>query len=166
MAVGLGDAIRTAGMEGRQLGLRDLADLTEHLARGSLVKADRRIYLTNGLQHARDAQAGELARKDGLVPGRRHEAHRGQVVDLRGLGRLNRREQRSLVEHITRDQLYAIEQVLDAFHRTGAGPASHPDYAIPLLEQDLGQIRAILTSDAGDESCLHARSIKSLHVPK
>src|ERR1035437_1289525 len=160
MAVGLGDAIRTAGMEGGQLGLRDLADLTEHLARGSLVKADRRIYLTNGLQHARDAQSGELARKDGLVPGRGHEAHRGQVVDLRGLGRLNRRDQRSLVEHITLDQLYSVEQVLDAFHRTRTGPASHPDYAIPLLEQELGQVRAILASDAGDESGLHVPEYK------
>ena len=117
VAVRLGYAVRAARVERSQLGLRDLANLAEHLARGRLVEADRRIDLADGLEHAGHAQPGELAGQHRLVPRSRHEAHRGQVVDLVGLGRLKRRDQRGLVEHVALDELDAVEQVLDALHR-------------------------------------------------
>src|ERR1035437_770460 len=36
-----------------------------------------------------------------------------------------------------------------------AGPSNHSDDAIPLLEQKLRKVRAILACDARDENCLH-----------
>src|SRR5664280_1800292 len=116
MAIRLRDTIRAARVKRRQFGLRNLADLAEHLARGSLVETDRVIYLADGFQHACHTQSGELARKDGLVPRGRNEAHGGQVVDLGRLGRLDRRYQRGLVEDVTLDQLYSVEEVLDSLH--------------------------------------------------
>ena len=75
-------AVRAARIERRQLGLRHLAHLAEHLARRRLIDADRRIDLANRLEHARHALRVELAGEHRLIPRRRHERHRREVVDL------------------------------------------------------------------------------------
>jgi hypothetical protein len=36
-----------------------------------------------------------------------------------------------------------------------AGPAHHPDDLIPLGEQELGEVGAVLAGDAGDEGLRH-----------
>ena len=75
-------AVRAARIERRQLGLRHLAHLAEHLARRRLVEADRRVDLADRLEHARHALRVELAGQHRLIPRRRHERHRREVVEL------------------------------------------------------------------------------------
>jgi hypothetical protein len=76
----LGDAVRASGIKRRELGLRNFANLAEHLARRCLVQPDFRIHLTDGFEHACHALRIELPREHRLIPGRGHERHRGEVV--------------------------------------------------------------------------------------
>ena len=74
-----------------------------------------------------------------------------------------RRDQRGLVEQVALDELDAVQQVLDPLDRVGAGPAGHPDDAVALLEQELGEIGAVLAGDAGDQRCLsHAHEYREV----
>jgi len=60
-------------------------------------------------------------------------------------------DERQLVEQVGLEQRDAAEQVLDA---PVVGRAEAPDDAsdlVPLLEQEFGEIRAVLASDAGYE---------------
>ena len=111
---------------------------------------DRGIDLADGLQHSRHTQTRELARQNRLIPRRRDEAHGGQVVDLIWLGRLKSSDKGGLIQHVSLYELNAVEQMLDTIHRVRTGSARHSDYAIALVEQELGQVRAILAGDAGD----------------
>src|SRR4029077_12642705 len=55
------NAVGTARIERRQLGLRNLPHLAEHLARRSLIQLDLRIDMADRLEDARDALRVELA---------------------------------------------------------------------------------------------------------
>ena len=93
VAVDLRHAVGRARVERRRLRLRNLAHLPEHLRRGGLVEADRRVDTAHGLEHARDADRCELRGQDRLLPGGRDEALRGEVVDLGRLGLLDRADE-------------------------------------------------------------------------
>jgi hypothetical protein len=56
-----------------------------------------------------------------------------------------------LVQQIGRDHLDPVEQVLDPFITVMAGAAHDAYDLIPLGEQELSQIGAILPGDASDE---------------
>jgi hypothetical protein len=49
---------------------------------------------------------------------------------------IGRRDQRCLVEHVSLNEFDSEQKVFDTLHRAHAGPASHPDYAGPLLKQE------------------------------
>ena len=49
-------------------------------------------------------------------------------------------------------QLELVADVFDALEVLGAGPADHAVDAVALGEEQLGQVRAVLAGDAGDES--------------
>ncbi len=98
----LRDAVGAARVERRQLGLRHLAHLAVHLARRGLVEADRGIHLTNGLERPRDALRVVLARQHRLIPGGRHERHRGEVVELVRPDVIDDSNQRELIEQVCR----------------------------------------------------------------
>ena len=70
VAVDLGHAVGAARVEGRALVLRRLAHLAEHLAGGRLVEADPGSTCADRLEHAGDAQRGELGGQHRLVPRR------------------------------------------------------------------------------------------------
>ena len=57
--------------------------------------------------------AGELAGQDRLVPRRRDEALRGQVVDLVGLDVDERGDERGLVQQVALDQFESSGEVGD-----------------------------------------------------
>ena len=80
MGENLRHTIRAAWVEGRFLILRRFPNLAEHLTRGSLVNADGFVDLANRLQYPGDALRVELAREQRLVPRRRYERHRREVV--------------------------------------------------------------------------------------
>lgn len=45
-----------------------------------------------------------------------------------------------------------ISQVLDSLEPLGRGPTHHPVDLVALVEQQLGQVRTVLTRNAGDQS--------------
>ena len=151
VAVGLRDAVGAARVERRLLGLRHLLHLAEHLRRGRLVEADRRVDVADRLEHARDADGGELGGQHRLRPRGRHEALRGEVVDLVRLRGAQRLLQRGLVEQVGLQQLDAARQVRDALERLGARAAHDAVDLVALVEQQLGEVRAVLAGDSGDE---------------
>ena len=155
VAVRLGHAVRRAGVERRLLVLRRLADLAEHLARRRLVEARLRAGLAHRLEHPGDADAGELGRQRRLDPRHRDERHRGEVVDLVRPAGAHRVDQRALVEQVALVQRDPVAQVLDALEPLGRGAAHHPVHLVALLEQQLGQVRAVLARDPGDQRAAH-----------
>ena len=58
--------------------------------------------------------------------------------------------QRSLVQDVSLDQLDPIEKMFNPVHCAGAGSACHTDYSVPLLQQEFGEVRAILAGNPGD----------------
>ena len=71
-------------------------------------------------------------------------------------------DERQLVEQVGLPQLDAVAQVRDALEVLGAGAAHHADDLVALLEQQLGQIRAVLAGDAGDQRArCHASPLRS-----
>ena len=152
VAVDLGDRVGAARVERRRLVLRRLAHLAEHLGARRLVEADLGIDQAHRVEHARDAERGELAGERRLQPAGRHERLRRQVVDLGGphlaqqaspasSGRAGRPGGAS-----TRPRRCAIRS-----KRLGARAAHHAVHLVALLEQQLGQVRAVLAGDAGDQ---------------
>ena len=63
-------------------------------------------------------------------------------------------DQRQLIEQVGRPQRDAIEQVLDAPEVRGAQPPDDADDLVPFVEQQLGEVRPVLTGDSGDASAL------------
>ncbi len=167
MAVDLGHAVGAAGMEGGQLGLGDLLDLAEHLRGGGLVEADARVDGADGLQHARDADGGELGGQHRLVPGGGHEAHGGQVVHFVGLDLLDDLADGILVEQVGLADMDAVLDVLDAVEFFHAGTADHAVDLVALLQQEIGEIGTVLPGDAGDQRFFgHNRSSLSVHCSR
>ena len=110
------------------------------------------IDLTHRLEHARHALRVELAGQHRLVPRRRHERHRRQVVELVRAHAVDHPNQRQLIEQIGRMQRDAFEQVLDSPVVRRAGTADDAVHFVAFAEEELGEIGTVLTGDAGDES--------------
>src|SRR5207248_1381907 len=162
VAVDLRHAIGRAGIEGRHLVLRNLAHLAEHLARGGLVEARLRTHFAHRLEHARDAHSCELGRQRRLDPRDRDKRHRGQVVDLGGPRRAQRVHQRTLVKEVALVERDLVTDVLDALEFLRRGTAHHAVDLIALLEQQLGEVRAVLAGDAGDQRRARAHARRAL----
>ncbi len=76
------------------------------------------------------------------------------------------RDQGELIEQVAGPQLDAVEQVLDAPEIRRRGTSHHADHAVTLVEEELGKIRAVLPSDAGNQcSFLHAIRMRWRHAP-
>ena len=149
--VRLRHAVRRAGVERRQLGLRHLADLAEHLARRRLVEARLRAHLAHRLEHPCHPDSGELGGQGRLDPRHRHERHRGEVVDLIGPRCPQRVDQRALVEQVGLVQRDLVAQMLDPVEALGRRAAHHAVDLVALLEQELGQVGAVLAGDPSDQ---------------
>ncbi len=152
--VDLGHPVRAPRVERRQLGLRDLADLAEHFARGGLVEANLRIHLPYGFEDPRDPLRVELPGQHRLFPGSGHERHGRQVVELVRPNIGEHADQRELVQEIRRPQLNTIEQMFDPPQIGRAGSADDADDLVAFVEEQLGQVGAVLTRDAGDDRAL------------
>src|SRR5262249_46667596 len=144
-------AVGAPRVERRELGLRHFTDLAEHLGRGRLVDADPRVDLAHGLEDARHALRVELAGEHRLVPRRRHERHRGEVVELARPHRVDDLDERQLIEEVGRVQVNAIEDLLDAPVIRRAGAADDRVDLVALVRPELREVRAVLAGDAGDE---------------
>src|SRR5262249_50052368 len=133
----------------------------EHLTAGGLVEANvPRIDVTDRFEHAGHAQAGELACQHRLLPACGHETLGRQVVDLVRPALLEDLDERRLIEQVGLVDLDAAEQMADAVEVVGAGPAENTVDLIPLGEEELREIAAVLPRDAGDDRPFHSSSLK------
>jgi hypothetical protein len=67
---------------------------------------------------------------------------------------LEDREDRHLVEQVTMDERDAVLEVTDPLPVDRAGPPDHAQHLVTLVQQQLGQVGAVLTGDTGDERSL------------
>ena len=110
-------------------------------------------------KQARHAQCRRLAREHGLLERGLHERLCGQVVDLvRAMG-AQHLDHRGFVEQVARHELDSILQVADALEVHRARTPHHPDDVVLLREQELGEIGAVLSGDAGDERTSAMRQV-------
>jgi hypothetical protein len=73
------------------------------------------------------------------------------------LGGAQRVDERALVEQVALVQRDPIAQVLDALELLGRGAAHHAVDLVALLEQQIGEIGAVLARDPGDQRAPHAK---------
>jgi hypothetical protein len=164
VGVELGHRVGTARIEGRGLLLRGLAHLAEELGGGGLV--DARLLLeaedADGFEQAQRAEAVGVGRVLGRLEGDLHVALGREVVDLVGLDGLHEADEVGAVGEVAVVQLEArlgivrvAVEVVDPLRVEGAGPALDAVDQVALLEEELGQIGAVLARDAGDERGFH-----------
>ncbi|MNT42008.1 hypothetical protein D3C72_1784050 [compost metagenome] len=157
VAVELGDAVGAAGVEGRRFDLGHGLDLAEHLRGAGLVEARLGGHLAHRVEHAGDAQAGELAGQHGLGPGGGDEALGREVVHLVRARGLDRVDQGLVVEEVAREELELALEVRDALVGDGAGAAGQAVDFVALLEQQLREVAAVLSRDARDQCAFGQR---------
>ena len=154
VAVDLGHAVRAARVERRRLALGNLLHLAEHLRGAGLVEADVGVDEANRIEHAGDPEGGRLAGEHRLAEAGLDERLRRQVVDLGGPVVPQDVDERDLVEQVARHQLQPVLNVGDALEVDRARPADHADDLVALLEEEFGQVRAILPGHACDQCSL------------
>src|SRR5579864_4068648 len=147
----LGDTVGAAGIEPRALVLGRLFCHAEHFARRSLIKTDGWIHHSDRLQHPRYTERRELAGEHRLAPGGRHKRLRGEVIDLLRFSLVEGREQRALIEQISRDQFDSVLKMSYAFKINRAAAAHQAIDGIAFLQKEFGEIGTVLSGYSGDE---------------
>ncbi len=159
----LGAAIRRTRMERRQLVLRRLAHLAEHLRRRRLIEADRIVLRppdhADRLQHPQHPQPRRVRRQLGLREAQRDERDRPQVVHLVRLRQLQRRHQRRQIGQITRHQLDERHLLDDLGRLRVVLPLDHPVHVVTTIMQELGEMTTVLTSNPSNERSRHGRRV-------
>ena len=157
--VELGRGVRRARIERRALVLHRLLDQPVHLRRRGLVETARRPRDADRLEQVDGTQSGHRAGEQRLLPARRDEGLRRQVVCLVRLHVLHDPDQAREVEQVAVHQLHLLEHaepaqaLVDAVG--GGGAPGQADDAIAFLEQQGREIGAVLSGDAGDQGCGH-----------
>ena len=161
VGVDLGGGVRAARVEARQLVLRRRRG-AEHLGGGGLVEARLDPGEADRLEQARGAQAGDVPGVLRLVEADRDVALRGEVVDLVGAQLPDQVGQAAGVGQVAEVHVQAplvlvlVEvEVVDAVGVEGAGAALDAVDLVALGEQELGEVRAVLAGDAGDQRAFH-----------
>jgi len=135
--------------------LRDLLDETEELGGRCLVET--RLLLqaagADGLQEAERPDPVDVGGILRLLEAHRDMAHRAQVVDLVGLDLLDKADDVRAVGKVPEMRLEArvLVDPVDATRVEGAGPALQAVDEVALLQEQFGEIRSVLSGDAGDE---------------
>ena len=159
VGVELGDTVGAAWVERGALGLPGLLDQAEHLRRGGLVELGFRPDEAHGLEHIAGAERGDGAGQDRLLPGGGDEALGGEVVDLVRLDVAQDADEAGDIDEVAVDEFDLIEDAEPAQaladHVRRGGAAHEADDAIAFAEQELREIGAVLSGDAGDECCWH-----------
>jgi hypothetical protein len=160
-------AVGAAGIERGGLPLRGLDHLAVHLRGRSLIEAnliaDGVLEVANRLEQPQDPDGGHIGRVGRLVEADADVALGGEVVDLRRADLPNQPGQAVAIGHVSmmehQGSLHLMNvavQVFDPLGAEGARPADEPVDFVALVEQEFGEVRAILACDAGDESPLRA----------
>src|SRR5439155_9909903 len=158
----LRDRVWASWPERRRLGLRRLRDPAEHLARAGLVEADRPIGGPDRLEDPEGAHAGRLGRELGHLEADLDVALRPEVVDLFRLDPVEVADQRrrigqvGVVEEEARPGFMRISvEMVDPPPVEGAGAAHEAVDLVALVEEQFGEVGAVLPGDPGDQRTLH-----------
>ena len=152
VTVDLGDPVRAARVERGALPLRDFAHLAEHLAGRRLVESDRGIGEPDRFENAGHTYGVEFRGQNRLRPGCRNKGHRGQVVDLVRLDPLDHIEQRILIEEVGLLEPDLLANVIDPREILRARSPDRARDPIALLQQEFGEVRAVLPGYPRDQS--------------
>ena len=168
VGVQLCDAIGRTRIERRGLALRSLLHLAEHLRGRGLVEAGLRRQAEDAhrLEQSQRADGIGVRRVLGRLERHRDMALRAQVVDFVGQHLLHDANQVGGIGEIAVVQreppvgvMRIFVQVIDAIGVERRGAALDAVDFVTLLEQQLGEIGAVLAGDAGDQRALaRARS--------
>ena len=157
VAVDLGDRVGRAGMEGRSLRLGGLLHQPEHLRAARLVDAGVEPEVAHRVEHAQDADRGDVRGVHRHVERDLHVALGGEVVDLVGVQRLEGAGEAVLVDQVAVVQDELVPDVVDPPGVEGAAAAHEPVHLVALLEQQLREVAAVLARDPGDERLLRCQ---------
>ena len=149
------------GESGVVLVLRHLGRLAEDLARRRLVHADRRIDGADRLEQRGDADGGELGR---VARARSHDigTNDGDARLYTSRGACSRSTRASAASSSRSACSSSTRSRTPARFSYGVSSCGHDaDDLVAALEQELGEVRAVLAADAGDER-LH--SMQPPHV--
>ncbi len=137
----------------------------EHLGRGGLVEAAVQAGRPDGLEQAQGADGVGRRGVVGHLEGHLDVAHRAEVVDLVGLDAAHEVDQADTVGEVAVVQVEALVlvQVVDAGPGQHRGASYEAVDVVPLAKEELGQVRPVLSGDAGDERCFHSRSLTCPH---
>jgi hypothetical protein len=131
--------------------LRHLARLAEDLRRRRLIEADLRVDVAERLEQRCDSDRGELGGEHRLLPGHRHERDGREVVDLVRTALAQGGDERELVQQVRLDQLDPVANALEVLIGRRRRAPHRPEDLVATLEEELGEQRPVLPSDAGDE---------------
>ncbi len=145
------------GRERRRLGLRHLRRLAEDLARRRLVDADPGVDRAHRFEQRRDADSSELRGDDRLLPGDRDERRRREVVDLARCVLGEHGRERVAIEQVRLHELDPVAHCFEVRVRVARSGADDPDDVVAAVEQLLGEIRAVLACDSGDDRARRAQ---------
>ena len=164
VAVELRDAVGTARIERRLLILRDRLHLAEHFRGRGLVEPRLRPDNADRFKQIRHADGVDLCGRERLLPACRDKALRREIVDLIRLRDAQRGDQRNDIGHIRIDQTDSIFEMCDIAEIDDALAPPDAVDLIALFEQQLREIGAVLTGDAGNQCAFfHASSFPASH---
>ena len=164
-AVLLGDGVRAEGVEGGVLVLRHFLDLAVELGGGGLVDlaAIGEAHLADGLDDAEHADGIDIGGELGGVEADLHVALGGEVVDLRGahVGDDADNGHRVAEVGVVEVEVGAALEVGDALAVIDGGAADNAVDVIAFVEEEFGEVGAVLASHARDEgNVLFAHKIR------
>ena len=112
---------------------------------------------TDGFQHAQNAQCVHIAGVLRCVEGDLNMALCSQIVDLVGLDLAYQTDKAGGIGQVAvvQGDRVLLDQVVDTGGVGDGGAADNAVDFIPLLQQELCQIGAVLTRDAGDKCLFH-----------
>jgi len=161
VGVNLGRRVGALRLKGRGLTLGRRGG-AEHFAGGRLVEPRLDLGLLDGLQEPQGSQTRDVAGVFRHVKAHPHVALRAEVIDFVRLDLMEEIRQVtgdaevSVVEVHARFGIVKVPiEVIDPLRVERRGAPDEPVDLIPLVQQELGQIRAVLTGDSRDEGLLH-----------
>jgi hypothetical protein len=145
-------------MERGVFGLGHCANLAVHLGRGSLVEPRLDTDITDGFEETDATRAGHITRIFGGIETDPNMTLGGKVIDLVGLNLVDEADQSTAVSEVTVVQDKLVERKilpgLDCI-QPGSDRAAlstdNPVDLVTLFEQELDQIRTVLTTDPCDK---------------
>ena len=148
----LGDAVGAARMKQGRLVLRR-GCVAEHFRGRGLIETDLRIGGTHGFEQADRAECVHLDGEDRLIERGADEALRREIVDLVRLGALDHPGDVGKLQELAVITLDVARDAEPGKAREGRRCVAprRADHAIAFAEQQLCEVRAVLSGGAGDQ---------------